>query len=131
MSFQRKLWTTALATALTVGGLYGLEVVRRNRSTPSDQITHSDTISESYQQSRTIRELVNPRQHTAITDSHRYHLHLPPQARNISDEALLARVVRGYFGGLMFGPERCALRAYGRPAIYFGGNYHRCWTHKN
>ncbi|TEA17576.1 hypothetical protein C8034_v012256 [Colletotrichum sidae] len=75
-----------------------------------DQHHSSDSISESFQQSRTLTELVNPRGHVSAADAWHTDLNLPASTRRVTDEALLAAFVRGFFGGTVLALERSALR---------------------
>lgn len=90
-------------------------------------LTYSTTPGPSLRASRT-NQLINPRGHCITEDGYIYHVGVGTGARDkasspgdgsvgrssiadLSDEALLARFTRGFFGGTVFWPESLVLRA--------------------
>lgn len=88
------------------------DVYARVSPTPRRSITTVDSVPESLQTSDTVKHVVNPRGHVASSDSLYMDLELPEKARNLSDEALLAAFVRGFFGGRVFAAERGLLNLF-------------------
>lgn len=91
-----------------------------------NEIIETDSIPDSLQQSRTHRDVVNPREHIALYDTRYMDIQLPAVAKGPSDEALLAAFLRGFFGGRVFAPERALLRFFRPDIVNFSGrSYHR------
>ncbi|KAL2214172.1 hypothetical protein CC79DRAFT_1362954 [Sarocladium strictum] len=80
------------------------------------QIIETDSIPDPLRQSRTNRDVVNPREHIALYDTRYMDVQLPSEAKVLNDETLLAAFLRGFFGGRVFAPERALLRFF-RPDI--------------
>ncbi|KAM0430926.1 hypothetical protein ACHAPT_005560 [Fusarium lateritium] len=114
-----KILATSLVAAVTAGGTYGFMVQRRVRLTDRKQITRFETIPESFEKSRSVSEIVNPGNHARVSDSRFVALDIPSQHRGVSDEVLLAKFVKGYFGGAVIGPERRTLQTFGLDLVYF------------
>jgi len=66
-------------------------------------ITCSEILSPSAASCASCR-IVNPRDHVAWTDSYRIRLS-KKEIGDASDEEILARLLKGYFGGWIFVPE--------------------------
>ncbi|EEU39455.1 uncharacterized protein NECHADRAFT_70193 [Fusarium vanettenii 77-13-4] len=109
-----KILATSLVAAVTVGGTYGFMVQRRVRLVDRGQITRFETIPESFEKSRSVSEIVNAGNHARVSDSRFIALDIPSQHHDVSDEVLLAKFVKGYFGGAVIGPERRTLQTLGR-----------------
>ncbi|KAI8668090.1 hypothetical protein NCS55_00833300 [Fusarium keratoplasticum] len=114
-----KILVTSLVAAVTVGGTYGFMVQRRVRLVDRGQITRFETIPESFEKSRSVSEIVNAGNHARVSDSRFIALDIPSQHHDVSDEALLAKFVKGYFGGAVIGPERRTLQTLGRNLVHF------------
>lgn len=76
---------------------------------PRKSISEFDDIPSSLRTSRTAREHVNPGSHVALEDSRYTDIIL---LEDVTDEAVLAQYVRGFFGGRVFAPERGLLRTF-------------------
>lgn len=85
------------------------------------QITETDSIPESLQDSSTNKTLVNPRNHPALNDTRHIDLEVPQKAQYLEDEAVLAAFMRGFFGGRVFAPERALLRFFRPDMVKFSG----------
>jgi hypothetical protein len=59
---------------------------------------------ESFQDIQSVRELVNPRLHPESHDAHMATLQHHGISR-LTDQQLLSRLVKGFFGGWVFAPE--------------------------
>ena len=98
-----------------------------NRPLPasqSRQIHKTDTICTSYATSNTIQEIINPRHHDAMIDSRSIHLS-KKEVADLGDEEILARFLRGFFGGWIFYPERNLIAALGAFGITFKTKFPR------
>ena len=100
-------------------GVYGVAVYRRVSTVDSSQITYRDTASDSFANSRTIREIVNPRHHKIRGDSRIITLDIPPKHQEISDEVLLAQFTKAFFCGRVFAIEKFFLTNVGYDAGQF------------
>ncbi|POR39760.1 Uncharacterized protein TPAR_00037 [Tolypocladium paradoxum] len=118
MSFRIVTGRIALGSALLVtatAGIYTALVYRRISAADGRRITSQDQVADSFQGSATIRQLVNPRGHAAWGDSRSITLTIP-RGQGVSDEAILAQFVKGFFGGRVFAPERVGLGLF-RPSV--------------
>ncbi|KAF4468020.1 hypothetical protein FALBO_5114 [Fusarium albosuccineum] len=118
-SVSGKILATSLVAVVTAGGAYGFMVQRRVALVDRAQITRFDTIPESFEKSRSVSEIVNARGHTRKADSRFISLDIPSQHCHVSDEVLLAKFVRGYFGGTVIAPERMTLQTFGLNLVHF------------
>lgn len=85
------------------------------------QIIETDSIPDSLRQSRTNRDVVNPREHIALYDTRYMDVQLSSEAKVLNNEALLAAFLRGFFGGRVFAPERALLRLFKPDIVNFSG----------
>lgn len=113
-----------LVTATT--GIYAALVYRRISTADASRITSQDHVADSFQQSRTIRQLVNPRGHAAWGDSRSITLTIP-RGRRVSDEVMLAQFVKGFFGGRVFAPEKTGLAIFKQSVGPFDGKHLPLW----
>jgi hypothetical protein len=86
-----------------------------------------NTLSPTCASSHSLRKIVNPRNHIAVGDSRSIRLSTQGIGK-ISDEEILARFLKGFFGGWVFTPERyliLLLQSVGRQFIPvgFSGQY--------
>jgi len=88
-------------------GSYAYYVYQSLTPTSLLHITTSRTIPRSLEDSATNKNIVNPDNHVHLDDSREVRLFLD---RALSDEQILARFVKGFFGGWVFAPERVILR---------------------
>ncbi|SPO06951.1 uncharacterized protein DNG_09645 [Cephalotrichum gorgonifer] len=117
MSFPRAVGTATAVLGATVVGSWAFMV--RQRTAGPMRITFSDSIPQSFKDSASVKELVNPRGHQDVADSYAATLTIPRPLRNTSDEDLLARFVSGFFGGYTLSPERLLLRLVGKRLVSF------------
>ncbi|KAL7931391.1 hypothetical protein V8C35DRAFT_310293 [Trichoderma chlorosporum] len=101
---------TALVLA-SVGGTYGLRVRDRLKQTNPRHIQSSLNVSESLKSSNTVRNLINPRGHASMGDSHSIILSLD-SGKNVSTENVLSAFVNGFFSGPIFLPESIVLSLF-------------------
>ncbi|KAH7140913.1 hypothetical protein EDB81DRAFT_724228 [Dactylonectria macrodidyma] len=108
-SVSGKIIASSVVAALTVGGTYAFFVHRRIKATDPKKITTSTNIPESLQKSRAVTEIVNAKKHPQMEDSRFITIEIPPEHQDATDEVLLARFAKGFFGGLVIAPERIFL----------------------
>ena len=71
-------------------------------------IISTETLSPTCASSASVRAVVNPRHHVQWTDSYTIRLSRA-ESSGATDAELLARLVKGYFGGWIFTPEKSLL----------------------
>lgn len=91
------------------------DVYRAVSPVPIRSITIADSIPESLKASSTLK-VVNPRGHVALKDSRCIDFELPA---GLSDEAVLAAFMEGFFGGKVFGIERLLLQVTGLNLVHY------------
>jgi hypothetical protein len=105
---MKTLIAVSTAVALAATGVYNLLLVQNAISAvPTNQITGHDRIPDALVKSTAVK-ITNPHNHASIQDTRFLTLRV---AKSLSDEEILARFVKGFFGGYVFGPERNILRA--------------------
>lgn len=110
-----KFAKVAAAASATAAGYYAYRVYR-NTTAIDTPIIASRSIPDSLRQSWTVKELINRNNHPAVMDSQ--YTELAARFREVPDKVLLARFLRGFFGGYVFGPERVALQAVGIDLVH-------------
>ncbi|KAF5643666.1 uncharacterized protein FTJAE_3083 [Fusarium tjaetaba] len=115
----RKILATSLVAVVTAGGVYGYSIQKSVSRVDRNLITRFKTVPEKFQKSRSVSEVVNEKQHMYDSDSRYITLDVPPEHRDVSDEVLLAKFVKGYFGGAVIRPERVALSTLGMTLVNF------------
>ena len=118
-SISQKILATSLVAVVTAGGAYAFTVQRRVSLVDPKLITRFESIPESFEKSRSVSEVVNARKHTYKCDSRYITLDIPAQHHDVPDEVLLAKFIRGYFGGAVIGPERMTLQTVGLNLVHF------------
>ncbi|KAH7081130.1 hypothetical protein BKA63DRAFT_503220 [Paraphoma chrysanthemicola] len=116
---QILLTSTALACAAT--SIYAARCYIQISSIPPSQITSSDALSDDFKTSKAVA-LTNPNKHIPINDSRRITINLPSP---LSDEQILARFVKGFFGGWWLGPERTVLCGFGKVLVDYKDLNHK------
>ncbi|KAH7091676.1 hypothetical protein FB567DRAFT_519192 [Paraphoma chrysanthemicola] len=114
---QFLLPSTALACAAT--SLYAARCYLQISHIPPSRIVSTDALSDDFKASKAVA-LTNPNKHISINDSRRITITLPIL---LSDEQILARFVKGFFGGWWLGPERTVLRGFGKILVDYNGLY--------
>lgn len=101
---------TVIASSVALAaGVYTAATYRRISSVRSAAITTTHSIPPSFQASKAFN-LANPNNFAFSPDSRSITLRVPSKKlASHSDEVLLARALRGFFGGWVFTPERIAL----------------------
>ncbi|KAF2017408.1 hypothetical protein BU24DRAFT_490580 [Aaosphaeria arxii CBS 175.79] len=110
---------TIASTAATLAALastaYLLQTYRSISPIKSSAVCSSNSIPNSLLTSQ-ARKLTNPKDTLALNDTRWTDVKVP---RGTTDEVVLARFVRGFFGGYVFAPERMMLKVYGRDMASF------------
>ena len=108
-SYIKPFLLTSLAATIAYIAYTSTRLYRPSPSAGLHPITTVDHIPSSFAQSTTVTKLINPKGCRSLDDSRSVTLRLPQGAQRCSEEQVLARFTRGFFGGLVFGPERLAL----------------------
>lgn len=82
-----------------------------------------DGVCKSFSESKTIRQIVNPRNAPRTADSYFRTITLSKDQAKISNKALLANFLRGFFSSRVFAPEAFALRLLRLDLGEFSGMY--------
>jgi len=109
----------SVCAALTSTGIYGFFVHKRIKDVDGKKIAISRSIPESFRHSLAVKDIANPRQYRDKSDSRVITLEIPAHHQNVSDEYLLSLFVKGFFGGLVIGPERLVLRTLRPSWVHF------------
>jgi hypothetical protein len=116
MAFSRIAYYTATSSAVALS-TYMAIVYARTRQVPSSEIQVSLDVPDAFKKSYALSKLVNPNGHFSRPDTHQMTLRLPPRYAGLSDEVLLARVVKEFYSGWVFTPERWILRLLGQQFV--------------
>jgi hypothetical protein len=113
--------TLAISTtaAIAAAGLYLRRIQNQISRIPAHDVACVLTTPTSFRRSKAI-SLVNNENYFEVHDTHSLTLTLP---HNLSDEEVLARFVKGFFGGHVFEAERSILRMVGREMTSLGRKY--------
>ena len=116
---MHRLVTASTVVAVAASSAFIFQTLRQINSLPPDRITVSYDLSSSFQQSKAV-SIVNPHQYPSSDDSRYTTISVP---NSLSDEEIMARFVKGFFGGYVFTPERTALRLLGKTITKFNREY--------
>jgi hypothetical protein len=106
------------AVALAAAGIYQLRLVHNAVClVDTRNILSSPRIPNSLEVSAAAK-IVNPHDHIPIHDTRSLNLRV---RKNLSDEEILSRFVKGFFGGTVFAPERSLLRVTRKEITRFDG----------
>jgi hypothetical protein len=115
---MKTLIATSTAAALAATGIYHLiNIQDATYNVSASQVISGDRIPESFAQSKAVK-IVNPNDHAPIHDTRNITISVP---KTLSDEGILARFVKGFFGGYVFGMERGLLKATRKDITTFKG----------
>lgn len=121
---MNRIFATAAFGATAAVGLYSLAAYTNISKASRNSISVYHDIPETFASSHTVRNLVNPNNHPLALDSRSITIR-GSKFSQLPDEALLARFVKGFFGGWVFTPERYALKALNISTGPFPGEHHR------
>ncbi|KAF2659469.1 hypothetical protein K491DRAFT_591039 [Lophiostoma macrostomum CBS 122681] len=111
-----KLITYPLAFGVTAVSSYFLFTWNQISTIPRSQISVSRSTPETFRTSRSNASIINPNAYPANNSSRSITLRVE---RDLSDEVLLARFVKGFFGGYVFAPESIVLRAMNKDMVKY------------
>ncbi|KAH7116748.1 hypothetical protein B0J11DRAFT_100244 [Dendryphion nanum] len=112
---------TILAAGIFVATCsYTYQIWNQTRPAPLPQISSFSTITPALADSKAMSK-VNPHKYSSSDDSR--HAYITLQL-SLTDEEILARFVKGFFGGYVFTPERCLLRLVGKSITGFDQSKH-------
>lgn len=115
---MRTLILPSIAAALVATGLYHLHnIYYSTYHIPLPHISSSNTIPSSIVTSVAVK-LTNPHNHIPIHDTRHITVAV---SKHLSDETILARFVKGFFGGHVFRLERGALSGIRKTITGFEG----------
>ncbi|QRD02603.1 hypothetical protein JI435_113590 [Parastagonospora nodorum SN15] len=105
---MKPLIAASTAAALAALGIYHLvNIYNATCNAPIHQIISSYSIPDSFAESKWVK-IANPDDHVTINDTRHITIRV---SKTISDEEILARFVKGFFGGHVLAIERGLLKA--------------------
>jgi hypothetical protein len=110
---SRLIAASAVAVPALLLARYIHNVYAATAPVPWRSITEVRNMPDTLRDSATVSTLINPKGHTSLDDSRFIDVPLPKSATHLKDEAILAALLRGFFGGHVFAPERVLLRLAG------------------
>ncbi|WZH43346.1 uncharacterized protein QYS62_004350 [Fusarium acuminatum] len=117
-TLSQKILATSLVAIVTTAGVYGFTVRKRVSIVDRNLITRSTTIPSTFEKSKSVSEIVNFKKHVHHSDWRFITLDIPAQ-HDVPDEVLLAKFVKGFFGGAVLRPERLTLQMLGIKLVHF------------
>lgn len=119
---MRRIPRILLGTSVAIGGGYICIAGSKLLPTRQLQFTSSSQNPKEFSNSRS-QALANPKGHVAFTETLSVTLKVPlgSSLDNLTDEQILARVLKGYLGGWVIGPERWYLRVSKADIAQFQG----------
>lgn len=119
--------TAALSATLVfagiAGGAYSYRIYNRFIREYHTHVRQEIGVPDSLNNSNVVRTLINPHNHVAMGDSCSTVLTTLSEQETPSDEAILSALVKGFFSGSIFMPERIALRLLGLRWVKFEGEF--------
>lgn len=119
--------TAALSATLVfagiAGGAYSYRIYNRFFRECQTNVRQEIGVPDSLNNSNVVRTLINPHNHVAMGDSCSTVLTTLSEQETPSDEAILSALVKGFFSGSIFMPERIALRLLGLRWVKFEGEF--------
>lgn len=109
MTTFRILGRLAVVTAIGAS-IYAIAVHQQISAVPSNTVSFKDSIPKTFHDSKTLRDLVNPRHFAATGDAYSTTFLIPAHHEDASDERLLAWYLKGFFESRVFAPERSLLQ---------------------
>lgn len=115
---MRTTLLASIAAALAAAGIFHLRSIYNATSyIHVEHVYSTDTIPTSLADSVAVK-ITNPHSHVPIHDTRHVTVSVP---KSLSDEEILSRFVKGFFGGHVFRLERGALRANKKEITKFDG----------
>lgn len=120
-SVAGRILGASVLISVTAAGTYAYAINRKISHIDQSQITSYADIPDAFIQSNSVKNLVNPRNHQRMADSHYMTIDVPAKFHDISDEVLLAQFVKGFFGGVVIAPERMTLQTFKFDLVHYKG----------
>lgn len=118
------------STTAALGGAYGVAVATKVAPTYRYKVTASSQNPKDFDTSYSVTKHGNPRGNVAFTHSVSVTLWIPERRHGreaggatLTDEQMLVRMLKGYYGGWVIAPERWAFAAVGADIVDFEGMY--------
>lgn len=111
-----------IGTITALGGGYGFVVATTLAPTCGLQVAVSSRNPEDVNALYAVTQHGNPGGHVAFNHTLSVTVRVPKD-KNMTDEQLLVRLVKGYYGGWVIAPERWALAAVNADIVDFEGKY--------
>lgn len=119
--------TAALGATLVfvgiAGGAYSFGIYNRFIREYQIHVRQETGLTDSLNKSNIVRTLVNPHNHVAMGDSCSVVVTTHSEQETPSEEAILSALVKGFFSGPVFTPERIVLRLLGLRFVNFEGRF--------
>lgn len=109
-----------VTTALS--GAYGIAIATNLAPTYRLHVTASSQNPREFNQSYAVTQHGNPKGHVAFNHTLSVTVKIPKRTA-MTDEQLLVRMVKGYYGGWVIAPERWILAAFGADIVNFEGMF--------
>jgi hypothetical protein len=117
---MRTIIAASTTVAIAAVGIYHLgRIYNAIRAVPLQEISSYPSIPDSLLQSTAVK-LTNPHSHVPIHDTRFLTVRV---LKRLTDEEILSRFVKGFFGGYVFKPERSVLTAVRKEVTGFEGKY--------
>ena len=114
----RRFVTPSLAIGgAAVASYYGYQLYASTALPSTWRIKTANCIPDGFANSFAV-SIVNPYSHITFNDSRSV---IVPVSKHLTDEQILAKFLRGFFGGYAFAPEAIALRLLGKQFVKFKG----------
>ncbi|KAJ5241999.1 uncharacterized protein N7469_000326 [Penicillium citrinum] len=107
--------------AAAASATYAYTVHKAVRQIDPQRMTRQQTVSDSLRNSRSVNKIVDPRGGSIVFDTRYISVPIPAHRRDISDQELLARFTKGFFGGAVLRPERTVLRKLRWELVHLSG----------
>lgn len=118
----KSLLTVSALAAAAASAAYAGTVYSETRRVNSQRMTCQNTVPDSLRNSKSVNEIVDPRGYSTSFDTRSLSIEIPPHRRNVSDEELLSRFTKAFFGGAVIRPERFVLQKLRPNFVNFSGN---------
>lgn len=115
------LLTVSALAAAAASATYAGTVYKETRRTDSRRMTRQNTVPDSLRNSKSVNEIVDPKGCSTSFDTRSISIDIPPHRRNVSDEELLSRFTKAFFGGAVIRPERFVLQNLTPNLVNFSG----------
>lgn len=115
---MNKILTTSAAVALAAAGTYSFITWRSICLVDARSIIATENAPETFKQSKSVKSIANPKGHFSHYDTRTVTIRVP---RDTTDEVILARFVKGFFGGYVLAPEGLVLGTLRKKIVNHSG----------